>query len=408
MDISMIGIDYGSASVELREQFAFTASRAAEFARAVTELHGAEGCVVLSTCNRTEIWCSGLREELFAVFAEETGHPQEECRRRFTARSGEQAVRYLFELGCGMHSQIFGEDQILAQLKTALQAAHEQKTAGPVLETLFRTAIAAAKRVKTQVHLTAKDRSVPESAVSLLERRYGNLEGNKCLVIGNGEMGRMTCELLVRRGCEVLMTLRQYKRAQAVIPAGCSVVLYEERYRYIAQQDFIFSATLSPHHTLTGQALAEAGVRPGCVLVDLAVPRDIDPAAGQLPGVTLYDMDALGGEPSCSPEALAAANALLDEAAADFESWYYFREFVPMVADTARKTAELAAAKLMKPYRRLASGEMDVPSLQAQVNQAVQKSVEKLLFGLKESLERDQWQACLRALEISADRFSEE
>ena len=79
-----------------------------------------------------------------------------------------------------------------------------------MLETLFRTAIAAAKRVKTQVHLTAKDRSVPESAVSLLERRYGNVEGKKCLVIGNGEMGRMTCELLVRRGCEVLMTPVSY------------------------------------------------------------------------------------------------------------------------------------------------------------------------------------------------------
>ncbi|MGI5897339.1 MAG: glutamyl-tRNA reductase [Oscillospiraceae bacterium] len=407
MDVAMVGIDYNSAGVELRERFALTASRGLSLAEVLVRRHGAAGCLVLSTCNRTEVWCSGLDGELLPLVLEETGHTAEHAR-YFVCRRGSEAVRYLMELGCGMHSQIFGEDQILAQLKEALRFSREHKFAGPVLETLFRTAITAAKQVKTKVRLTVKDTSVPERAIRLLEQRYGGLVGKRCLVIGNGEMGRLTAELLVSKGCEVLMTLRRYRNGQAVIPQGCGIILYEERYHSLPEQDFVFSATLSPHYTLEAGRIRETGFRKGCVLVDLAVPRDIDPAARALEGLTVYDMDDLGAEPSVDPESLRAAKLLLKQAADDFEQWADCRSHVQEVQYVGEQTAKLTAAKLTKPLRKLSLEKGERQWLQSEVEQAACKSLTRLMYGMRKHLGGSEWAACITALEQTVREWTEE
>ena len=147
MKIEMIGIDYQKASVGERERFALTASKSAALGAEMVKRHGASGCVVLSTCNRTELWCSGLgRRELQDAWRRETGCTPAELERFFAARSGMDAVRYLLELGCALHSQILGEDQILTQIKGAAQAAREGGSLDPVLGTLFRVAATAGER----------------------------------------------------------------------------------------------------------------------------------------------------------------------------------------------------------------------------------------------------------------------
>lgn len=406
MDISMIGIDFGSADVSRRERFALTASKSLALAQTFVEVHRAAGCVVLSTCNRTEVWCSGLAQGLLPLFLKETG-AEEPAPGLFSQRYGEAAVRYLLELGCGMHSQIFGEDQILAQLKEALQHSHEAQLTDAALETLFRTAVTAAKQVKTSVRLSAKDRSVPGRAVSFLEERYGSLAGKRCLVIGNGEMGRLTCERLMEANCEVLMTLRRYRSGEAVIPQGCGVVPYEDRYQYVAEQDFLFSATLSPHHTLEVDRLTEAGIQPGCVLVDFAVPRDIAPEVSALEGVTLIGMDMLGTEPCCDPLELQAAQGILEEAYAGFAGWYTLRRIMPTLKQAAEQTALLTGEKLEKPYRRLSLQGSELHKLQKQVQSASQKAVQALLLGAKEHMMPEEWERCISALEKSARELPE-
>lgn len=407
MDISMVGIDYNTADVELRERFALTASRGLALAEVLVRRHGAEGCVVLSTCNRTEVWCSGLQGELLPLVLTETGSDtaHAEC---FISRCGMEAVQYLMELGCGMRSQIFGEDQILSQLKEALCLSREHKLAEPVLETLFRTAITAAKRVKTEVRLTAKDTSVPERAIHLLEQKYGGLKGKHCLVIGNGEMGRLTAELLVEKGCEVLMTLRRYRSGQAVIPQGCGIILYEERYRSLPQQDFVFSATSSPHYTLEAGQICDTGFRKGCVLVDLAVPRDIDPAARRLREIEIYDMDDLGMEPSADPESLREAKLLLQQAVDDFEQWLDCRRHAAEIQRIGGRTAKLTAAKLTKPLRKLPLEKDEREELQKKVELASCKSVAKLMYGMRKHLNSSEWAACVAALDKTADELNGE
>lgn len=162
-----------------------------------------------------------------------------------------------------------------------------------MLEILFRNAAAAGKEIKTKVPLTGVPRSAAQSAVERLARDAGGLEGKRALVIGNGEMGRLSAALLHRLGCAVTVTLRTYRHGETVVPAGCAVAPYEERYAAMKGVDLLLSATTSPHYTISARELAAVEDHPA-LLADLAIPRDIEPAVGELPGVTLYNVDSLG------------------------------------------------------------------------------------------------------------------
>lgn len=407
MKIAMTGIDYRKASVEERERFALTQSRAATLAEAIISRHGAEGCLVLSTCNRTEIWCSGIMaEELENAYRSETGYGCEELGRLFISRSGMEAVRYLLELGCGLHSQILGEDQILTQIKDAVKASRERNCLDPVLETLFRLAITAGKKVKATVRLARKDLSVPRRAVELAEKLSGSLGRKRCLVIGNGEMGRLVCTLLTEAGAEVFMTLRQYKKKDAVVPKGCRAVPYEERYAYLAKTDLLFSATLSPHFTLEADKAGQALPAKPLYCFDLAVPRDIDPELRRFSSVFLYGLDDLGAEPACDPDERKKADELLSEYAEEFNRWYHFREFIPVVGEVSKTAAKLTAARLEKPFKAAAPGQKEL--LQSQTEEAARKSFAKLLYGLRDHLDPEHWAACLSAVQAVVDEWQGE
>lgn len=407
MKIEMIGIDYQKASVGERERFALTVSKSAALGAAMVKRHGASGCVALSTCNRTELWCSGLgRRELQDAWRKETGCTPAELEHFFVVRSGMEAVQYLLELGCGLHSQILGEDQVLAQIKSAAQAAREGGSLDPVLDTLFRVAATAGKRVKSAVRLTEKNLSVPQSAVEAARRLAGTLRGKRCLVIGNGEMGRLTCRLLAEAGANVLMTLRQYKKKDAVVPKGCQAIPYEERYRCLSETELLFSATLSPHYTIEAETLSRALHGKKLLCFDLAMPRDIDPEAGSLEEVSLYDLDRLGVELSCDPDSLKQAEELLSDYAEEFERWYHFREFVPVVGEVSAAASALTAARLEKTYKK-APPELR-EQLRRQTENAVEKSFAKLLYGLREHLDREHWKACLDAVQEVVEEWREE
>lgn len=405
MNISMVGIDFNQAPIQVREKFSFTVAGSAKLGKKAVEEYGAKGCVVLSTCNRTEIWLSGYEGEPLELLLKEKGAERSSYGGFFTQRFSNEAVSYLLELGCGMHSLIFGEDQILTQLKTALQNARERGHSDPILETLFRMAVTAAKRVKTEVRLTAKNMSVPEGAIHKLEEQYGTLAGKRCMVIGNGEMGRLTSRLLVERQCHVQMTLRQYKTRDAVIPAGCQMVFYEDRYQWMGECDFIFSATLSPHFTVKKEdvkTVLESGK--DYIFVDLAVPRDIEPTLSQLKGVSVWDVDQLGGTSQCDPDQIEAAEHILKEYAEEFYNWYYFREWIPSVDYISKTVAKVTDEKLTKVYKSMDLSIEGQQNLQNEIEKAASKAVSKVIFGLRDTLEMELWKPCIKGMEQSARR----
>lgn len=403
----MVGIDYSKAVIEYREKFSLTMAAAANMANRLLEEKQADGCIVVSTCNRTELWFSNLKEkEPRSILLEEKKIVSEEYDFLFEQRFGEEAVVYLMELACGIHSQIFGEDQILTQIKQALEIAREGKYTDNVLEMLFRSAITAAKKVKTQVKLTREKTSVPAKVIQLLKEKVDTLKEKTCLVIGNGEMGRMMAKSFAEQECNVFMTLRQYKRNDVIIPAGCNVIPYEDRELFLSNVDIIVSATTSPHFTLKKEKLKGISKEKNFTFVDLAVPRDIDPEILTLSNnIQLYDMDKLGMEEIYDKKALQEALNILREYKEDFISWYYFREWVPAVQIISAMTGELTSNKLNKIYKSLELSKEEKGALKENIEEAAEKAVAKLVYGLREHLEREKWEDCILALEAVAKDF---
>ena len=327
MNVIMSGLDYSLAPISLREKLSFNGSRAGEAsAQICAEQEEILGCAILSTCNRTEIYLScrdGVDMNPAAYLCAAAGQDYSEFSYAFVTRRGaETCVEHLARVAAGLKSQIWGEDQIVTQVKNAIGHSREAHAADGVLETVFRTAVSAAKEIKTSVTLTDTSASAARRAVEELSAALGGLDGKKVMVIGNGVMGRLSASLLVSAGAKVLVTLRTYKRGETIVPSGCDVVHYDARYPAMAGLDAVVSATTSPHYTVTAEELAAVPDAPR-LLADLAIPRDIDPAIGEQEGVTLHNIDTLGER--VRREVPALAEEILEKHLGRFRRWADYR-----------------------------------------------------------------------------------
>ena len=318
MTLMMSGLDCHRTPIDQRQRLAFSQSLAEEFLRWLHAQPGVEGCVLLSTCNRTELYISGSAETPWRLLCRGAGVPEGEMEPYFTTRCGMDAARHLMEVTCGLHSQILGEDQIITQVRKAMELAQEAKTADPTLSALFRSAVTAGKRARTEVAVSRGNPSMGSRCRDILSRELGTLEGKQILVIGNGQMGRLTAQLLQEAGADVSVTLRSYRPGETVVPAGCGTVNYEDRVTALENMDALVSATTSPHYTLTVQQLCQVH-NPPKLAVDLAVPRDIDPECGKM--ITCFDTDSLGSSGPGSPEELAAMRSIATQELERFAQW---------------------------------------------------------------------------------------
>lgn len=403
MNISMVGIDYHTANIVERGQYALTNDKAINLGRYFIQEKLAYGCVILATCNRTEIWFSGVIGEPKKQFLK-AFHKEEMSENLFVERKGIAAIHYLMELGCGIHSQIFGEDQILTQMKQAMVMARENKYIDSVLETLFRQAITAAKKVKTSVRLTLRNESIPLRAVELISEDIKDLKNKKVLVIGNGKMGRMLAVLFLQRGAKVTMTLRQYKTFDAIIPDGVEMILYEERYKVLANMDVVVSATRSPHDTIRKEKMQS--LRKKCIYIDLAVPRDIDPEIGLLPETKLYNIDDLGINSQCETGQLEKAEVIIKSCMKDFIRWYECRGLMPDIQFLGERIGELVEAKLTMVYRSIPLyGEEEV-KLRKNVQKAVEQSMIKFILSMRNKMDDKEFKRCMDAFIESANEIT--
>lgn len=254
MNICMAGIDFDRAALGQREAFAFTKTQATRAMHTIAEIPGVEGCVLVSTCNRTELWLCAENDgqadpAKLLCSLKELSEPR--FANVITVRGGEEAIRHLFETACGLRSRIWGEDQIITQIRDAADLSMAEGAAGKVLGKLFQTAVAAAKAVKTQVRFATGNSSVAAAAAEKCRELCGSLRSLRCLVVGSGKMGHLAARAFAEVGAEVAMTLRQYKYGVSVVPDNCRSLPYDERYAEIRDADIIISATSSPHYRTT-------------------------------------------------------------------------------------------------------------------------------------------------------------
>lgn len=345
------GLDWETATLAERESCAKRAGdENAALARAV-QIDGINGCVLIKTCNRFEWYAdieqSASAQDVASSLASTTGIDAD-APSHFLVE-GEAAVQRLMEIASGIRSQILGEDQIISQVRDAQKKARAVRTMTPALETLFRLAVTAGKTVRTKARLRSVPASSAQKAVELASEKLGGLKGRKALVIGNGQMGRLAADLLVQEGARTTVTLRSYRHGETTIPAGCAAIPYEERASIIEGCDVIVSATKSPHYTVTADMLDRALKRPS-VIVDIAVPRDVEASCGNFEDVELIDMDDLKDNSFAADDPqLALARSIIERYERDFSDWQKNR---------ALRLAGKAARKRIAVFAETAEGRM--------------------------------------------------
>lgn len=404
MSISMIGIDHNMAPVDIRARFAFTKKNAGEAMEQMRKKPGINGCVILSTCNRLEVWASveeGEKVSLYDYLCELKGISDDTWKEYFISRQGREAVEHLFYLTSGLKSQILGEDQILTQVKDALALAREYFAADSVMEVLFRMAVTAGKKIKTEVPFAHGNPSVIHQAVRFLEAQGCTMRGKTCMVIGNGEMGKVAALTLREAGADVTVTIRQYRSGVVNIPQGCKRINYGERMDYLPKCDLVVSATASPNFTLREELFEKLELEKPLILIDLAVPRDIEPEIGKLEGVVLYDMDSFKTEqtPKELQENLEAAGIIVQAQMEEFFQWLDGRDVIPRIQDIKEEAVHDLNLRIEKILKNTPMEDSDRDKLVQAVDLAAGKVVNKLIFGLRDSLNQDAFLECVAGLE---------
>ena len=403
MGIQMIGIDHSVAEIDIRTIFSFTKKCTAEALEQLKQVKGVEGCVLLSTCNRMELWVStneDFSDDLYELLCRIREVDPGRYRQYFKRREERDAVHHLFRLAGGLESRILGEDQIVTQVKDALAFARENFATDHVLETLFRQAVTAAKKVKTGIALSPSDQSVVHIAIQTLKAQGYTFEGKKCMVIGNGVMGKLAANQIRRQGADVTVTVRQYRSGIVEIPEKCHRIDYGRRMELFGECDYVVSATVSPNYTLTKELIEEHLQKP-VVLIDLAVPRDIDPQARELEQVTLFDIDCFRDEARSEEqkEAIRQAEACFAEQMDEFYTWYECVDVIPKIQDIKEKVAMDLELRLQKKLRELPVEEEVRVQLREDIESAAIRTMNKLLFGLRDGVERKTFRESLGCLE---------
>ena len=404
MTISMIGIDHDRAPVDIRALFAFTKKNAGEAMEKFKEMAAVHGCIILSTCNRLEIWTSHDEEQdisLYKSLCELKNINDDSYKQYFTLRQDKEAVEHLFYLAGGLKSQILGEDQILTQIKDALNLAREHFTTDGVLEVLFRMAVTAGKKIKTEVPLAHGNPSVIHQAVCRLKDQGYDMKGRICMVIGNGEMGKVAAQTLRDAGADVTVTVRQYRSGMVSIPIGCSRIHYGERMKFLPLCDVVVSATASPNYTLREELFDGIELKKPLLLLDLAVPRDVEPSLGRREKITLYDMDSFRSG-KISPEEMESiekAGAIVQEQMDEFFKWLDGRDIIPRIQEIKEDAVQDLNLRIEKILRNTPMEAEDRENLLKAVDTAAGKVVNKMIFGLRDSLNQETFLECVAGLE---------
>jgi len=302
VNLALIGISHKTAPVRVRERFSFTTEKLKDGLQKLKKIDSVRGIVVLSTCNRMEIYAqladidSGMREiTLFLVNTFLAG--EDEIRRYFYTLNGANVVRHIFKVACGLDSQILGETQILGQVKSSREISIQAGAICELLDNLFVEAVKAGVQVRSFTKISQGNVSIGSAAIKMLEERFDNIQDKTILVIGTGKIGGIVCNYLKDKNVKgIFVSNRTYIRAcELASRCGGKAVNFNRLKDELKTADIVISVTSSPHIILPYKALSETmrlRNRP-LLIMDLALPRDVDPTAKNIPGVSLFTLDDL-------------------------------------------------------------------------------------------------------------------
>ncbi len=365
-ELLALGVSHKTAPLELRERLALTEGRAVGVLGELVERPEVLEAAAISTCNRTELYlyvgdAVGAESLALGLLAREAGIAPTELVNHLYSLHGSGAAEQLMRVAAGLDSMIVGEAEVQGQVKRAYELALVESATGPVLNQLFRSALAAGKRARTETGISERAISVSSIAVDLAQRTLGELDDRRVLVVGAGETAELTARALAARGVHaIFIANRHYDRAIGLAErfAGTAVRI-EALPDELAAADIVVSSTSSPHHVIEPEELAEVmAVREGrpLLLIDLAVPRDIHPACREVAAVSLYDMDDLQSlaERNLSGRQAEARHAegVLRTELARFDRWLVAQDATPTIAALRERAEDVVERVLAENEQR--------------------------------------------------------
>jgi glutamyl-tRNA reductase len=398
MHLLLVGINHRTAPVELRERVDFHARGLHAALRALTERGSAREAVVLSTCNRAEVYvtcddAAATRRDLEHFVSEYNGVPASDVTAHIYDVVDLEVARHLFRVAAGLDSLVMGEPQILGQVKDAHTAAGEARTAGPVLNRLFHASFGVGKRVRTETGLGSGAVSVSYAAVALARKIFGDLNGRNVAVIGAGEMGKLTAlHMKTQAVSHVTIVSRTMSHAARTAEAigGASAAPWEELDAVIGASDIVITATGAAAAILTKARIASI-MRPRrnrpLFIIDIAMPRDVEAAAGEIEQVFLYNIDDLQATVrenlARRASEVSRAETIVGEELDRFAAWYRSRGVIPTVVALRERFEAIRRAELERLHFKLSTLP---PDARARVDEVTHLIVEKLLLMPTEQL----------------------
>jgi len=398
MQLLLVGISHKTAPVDLRERVDLQTRDLGAVLRALADRGSTREAVALSTCNRAELYVAcdeaePTRQDLVRFLSDYNQVAPAELAPHVYGVSDLEAARHLFRVAAGLESLVVGEPQILGQVKEAHTAATDARTSGPVLNRLFHASFAVGKRVRTETGLGSGAVSVSYAAVALARKIFGDLAGRTVVVIGAGEMGKLTAVHMksqqVRHITIVSRTMAHAARTAEAI-GGASAAPWDELDEVVGASDIVITATGAASPILT-KAHIEAVMRPRrnrpLFIIDIAMPRDVEPEAGEIEQVFLYNIDDLQATVRENLARRAGevqhAEAIVSEEVERFGAWFRSRGAIPTVVALRERFEAIRRSELERLEFKLSTLP---PDARARVDEITHLIVEKLLLTPTEQL----------------------
>ncbi|HET7478623.1 MAG TPA: glutamyl-tRNA reductase [Rubrobacteraceae bacterium] len=389
MLIAVAGMSHRSAPVEVRERVAFAPCTARDFLRRLKDDGVVSEAVLISTCNRTELYAvvedEVAREKMLDALAEERDVDRASLDDDTYWLTDAEAVRHLYRVASSLDSMVVGEAQILGQVRDAYRIATEEQCAGPILNRLFHTSLRVGKNVRTQTGIGDSSISVPHVAVKLAAEVFGTLAGRRALVLGAGDMSELVIKHLKSRGvADIRIANRTPERARLLAERiGGRAVAFDALAEQLAEVDVVVSSTGSGDWVVGADLVSDAldGREEPLFFVDIAVPRDVDPAVQALERAYVYDIDDLQSVVDYNAEGRGAAaesgEAMISPAVFEYMSWLSTLHVVPLIQELRSGAERIRRHELSRALKK-----MDLsPEDAASVERLSHSLVNKLLHG---------------------------
>jgi glutamyl-tRNA reductase len=390
MQLTLVGLSHKTAPIEIREKLTFPASGIGEAFAALMGSDAVSEALILSTCNRTEIYAVGSdgagTDAVIDFLCDYHGLERHDLVRYLYEAEGQAAVKHLFRVVASLDSMVVGEAQVLHQVKEAYDLACEAGAVRRVFHKLFRQSFEVGKRVRTETAIGEAAVSISYAAVELAKKVFDTLEGRTILVVGAGKMSELTAKHLVSQGVkQVYVANRTFERAEELAERfEGTAIPYDELFDKMRESDIVISSTSAPGYVIGKPEVAGAmrGRRDPLFLIDIALPRDIDPAANELANVFVYDIDDLNGVVNSNLEErmreAERAEVIIGDELRAFEAWLETMEVVPTIAAMRADAERMRTDEMAKALKRLGSLS---ESERATVEALTQAIVNKMLHG---------------------------